>query len=71
MKTLNFGNQFFAALALTLTLVMFSACSSTEEAPPADTSGGSGGGSCEDCSKYSGDVDIKECEVRNEMWCDA
>jgi hypothetical protein len=67
MKMPNFGKQFFAALALTLTLVMFSACSSTEEAPPADTSGGSGGGSCEDCGKYTGDVDIKECEVRNDM----
>ena len=57
-------------------VAMLPACSSTEEAPPppagetesGDTGGTTGGtGDLEDCSVYSNQVDIRECEVRNEM----
>jgi hypothetical protein len=49
---------------------MLPACSSTEEAPPpAESSGGSTGdtGDLEDCSVYTNQVDISECEIRNQM----
>ena len=51
-------------------VMMLPACSSTEEAPPpAESSGGSTGdtGDLEDCSVYTNQVDIRECEVRNSM----
>jgi hypothetical protein len=63
MKLFNFGKLFVVSLAFAL--LMISGCSSSEEEPP--PSDGGGGGNCEDCSKYSGDGDIKECEVRNDM----
>ena len=53
-------------------LTMLPACSSTEEAPPPEESGATGGstgdtGDLEDCSVYSNQVDIQECEIRNQM----
>jgi hypothetical protein len=45
-----------------MALAMLPACSSTEEEPPQESSG------AEDCSKYSNQVDITECEIRNEMF---
>jgi hypothetical protein len=58
--------QTFAALAFAL--MMLAACSSTDEVSRYSSSGnlGSSGGG-EDCSRYANDIDISECEARNEM----
>ena len=51
-----------------MALVMLPACSSTEETPAADTPPtGETPTELEDCSVYTGQVDITECEVRNQM----
>jgi hypothetical protein len=49
-------------------LVMLPACSSSDESSSdAPTEESTGGGNCEDCGVYTGDIDIAECEVRNSM----
>ena len=63
MKLLSLRNQFVAAL--TLALVMLFGCSSTEEAPPSDSSDSSGGGV--DCSTYPTETMQQECELAKEM----
>jgi hypothetical protein len=60
--TIKLPNQFLAALAL-LPLMLFG-CSNSEES--SDTSGQSDSGD-RDCSEFSGEADIKECEMWNEM----
>ena len=50
-----------------MALVMLPACSSTEETPAADTPPTDETPELEDCSVYTGEVDITECEVRNQM----
>jgi len=56
-------NNSLAVLLLSfMALAMLPACSSdSEEAPPPDTGG------LEDCTVYTGQVDRRECEIRNEM----
>jgi hypothetical protein len=55
----------FVLLLAFMAAVMLPACSSdSEEAPPPGESSAGGG---EDCSKYSNQVDITECEIRNEI----
>jgi hypothetical protein len=51
--------------ALASAFMMLAGCSSTDEASRYSSSGSSGGG--EDCSGYTNDIDINECETRNEM----
>jgi hypothetical protein len=63
MKIFNFRNHFIVSLALSL--LMLSACSSTEESSePGDTSTDSGD---RDCSQFTNDVDVRECEMWNEL----
>ena len=52
-----------------MALVMLPACSSTEETPPAETPTPTGETppELEDCTVYTGQADITECEVRNQM----
>jgi uncharacterized protein YcfL len=49
-------------VALAITLMMLVGCSSTDEVSRYSSSG-----SGEDCSRYANDIDISECETRNEM----
>jgi hypothetical protein len=69
MQTMKLRKQFLTALAI-VPLMLFG-CSSSEEAPPPeDTSSGGGGGDSSgdrDCSQFTNEVDIKECEVWNSM----
>ena len=70
MSVLESRKSFLATLFTFAMVITLSACSSTEEAPPpAESSGGSTGdtGDLEDCSVYSNQVDIQECEIRNQM----
>jgi hypothetical protein len=62
MKAFTLRNQIFASLALTL--VMLFGCSSSEES--SDTSGSDSSGN-RNCSELSGEADIKECEMWNDM----
>jgi len=56
------------SLIVMLLSLMALACSSTEETPAADTSPtGETPSELEDCSVYTGQADITECEVRNQM----
>ena len=48
--------------ALAIALMMLAGCSSTDEASQYSSSG-----SGEDCSRYTNDIDVAECERRNEM----
>jgi len=52
-----------------MALVMLPACSSTEETPAAGTPPPTGEtpSELEDCSVYTGQADITECEIRNQM----
>jgi len=66
MKPIELLRRFFAVLMLSfMAMAILPACSSSEEAPPPDSGGGGNG--CENCAQYSGEVDIAECEVRNQM----
>ena len=71
MNLLELNKISLAALLLaSMALVMLPACSSTEEAPATDTGAAPTGetpSDLEDCSVYTGQVDITECEVRNQM----
>ena len=63
MKRLNLRNQFVAVLASAV--VMLFGCSSSEETEePADTASESSGGE-RDCTQFTNEVDIKECELWN------
>jgi len=50
--------------ALAISHMMLAGCSSTDEASRYNSSGVSGG---EECSGYTNDIDVVECEARNEM----
>lgn len=67
MNLVELHKKSLAVLLLAfMSLAMLPACSSDEEeAPPPEESSSSGGE--EDCSIYNNQVDISECEVRNEM----
>jgi hypothetical protein len=45
-----------------MALVMLPACSSTEESASGDTSGGD-----VDCSQFTNDIDVKECEAAQQI----
>ena len=65
MSILELRRRLSAFLTLTLmamALTLLPACSSTSESDDGSSNGGG-----EDCSMYTNEVDIKECEVRNEM----
>jgi uncharacterized protein YcfL len=66
MNMIVLRKQILAALAIAL--MMLVGCSSTDEVSRYSSSGslGSSGGG-EDCSRYANDIDISECEARNEM----
>ena len=61
MKNNKLRFQFFAVLAL----VLFGCSSSEESTDTADTSGDSSGD--KDCAQFNNPVDVKECEVWNDM----
>jgi hypothetical protein len=64
LEILNLHKQSLATLLAIMALLMLAGCSSTDEAAqPEDTAGGN----CEDCSVFTGEVDISECNVRNQM----
>jgi hypothetical protein len=67
MKTMKLRKQFLTALAI-VPLMLFG-CSSSEEAPPAEETSGGGGDSSgdKDCSQFQNEVDVKECEVWNDL----
>ena len=67
MKIIELRNYILAVLLGFAALTMLPACSSTEEAPPPAESSGGSTGDLEDCSVYSNQVDISECEMRNQM----
>lgn len=69
MNIIELRNYILAVLLGFAALTMLPACSSTEEAPPPEESSGGGGDTSdlEDCSVYTGQVDISECEMRNQM----
>jgi hypothetical protein len=54
----------FLGLAI-VAMLMLAGCSSTDEAAQPEDTGGTGGG--EDCSRYTNQVDVTECEARNQM----
>jgi outer membrane murein-binding lipoprotein Lpp len=60
MNMIVLRTQTLAALAIAL--MMLAGCSSTDEASRYSSSG-----SGEDCSRYTNDIDVTECETRNEM----
>lgn len=64
MKKHNLRSKFLTVLGFGVGLLMLSGCSSSEES--SDTASESSGGS-EDCSMYTNQVDITECEARNAM----
>ena len=57
------------SLIVMLLSLMALACSSTEETPAAGTPPPTGEtpSELEDCSVYTGQADITECEIRNQM----
>jgi hypothetical protein len=63
MKNHKLRGQTLAALAFALLVF---GCSSSGETSGTSTSDSSGTGP-EDCTKYVNDIDIRECEVRNQM----
>jgi hypothetical protein len=64
LKLLHLHKRSLVTLLAIMALLMLAGCSSTDEAAqPEET----GGGNCEDCSVFSGQVDIAECETRNAM----
>jgi hypothetical protein len=66
LKLLHLHERSLATLLAIMAMLMLAGCSSTDEAAQPEDTGG-GGGSCEDCSVYSGTVDQAECETRNSM----
>ena len=64
MKVFKLGNLFLASFALAL--VMLSGCSNSEESSSSDPAGESSSGD-KDCSEFTSDFDVKECEVWNDM----
>jgi hypothetical protein len=64
MKIHKLRFQFFAALAF-VPLMLFGCSSSEESTDTADTSGDSSGD--KDCAQFDNPVDVKECEVWNDL----
>jgi hypothetical protein len=65
IKMLNLHKRFLTTLLAIIVMLMLAGCSSTDEAAQPEDTGGAGG--CEDCSVYTGQFDITECETRNSM----
>ncbi len=65
IKMLNLHKRSLATLLAIMAMLMLAGCSSTDEAAQPEDTGGTGG--CEDCSVYTGQFDITECETRNSM----
>ena len=63
MKKHNLRSKFLTVLGFGVGLLLLSGCSSTEES--SDTASQSSGGD-RDCSQFTNEVDIKECELWNE-----
>lgn len=68
-KTQSRNKSLVVLLFSFMALATLPACSSDEEEapPPEESSSSSAGGGGEDCSIYTNQVDIRECEIRNEM----
>ena len=67
MKNHNLRSKFLTVLGLAVGLLLMSGCSSTEEtSDTSDTSSESSSGD-RDCTQFSKQTDIKECELWNEM----
>ena len=67
MKRHNLRSKFLTVLGLGIGLLLLSGCSSSEEAEePADTASESSSGD-RDCTQFTNEVDITECELWNSM----
>ena len=66
MKKHNLRSKFLTVLGFGVGLLLLSGCSSSEESSDTDTASESSSGD-RDCTQFTNEVDITECELWNEM----